>query len=144
MAKNKTTPAAIERAKRRGQALELRAAGRKYREIADALGYSSPQHAHRDVKTELDALVKEPAMDVLAEELDRLDKMLQGLWSEARRGNIHSVDRVLRIMERRARYLGLDAPDRVAVEATVRTTIEIASEIEAIARAIQDGDEEIK
>ena len=142
MGKNKTTPAAIERAKRRAQALELRAAGRKYREIAEALDYSSPQHAHRDVKAELDALVKTPALDILAEELDRLDKMLQGLWSEARRGNYQSIDRVLRIMERRARYLGLDAPDRVAVEATVRTTVEIASEIEAIARAIQEGKEE--
>ena len=78
-------------------------------------------------------------MEVLGEELDRLDKMLQGLWSEARRGNYHSIDRVLRIMERRARYLGLDAPDRVAVEATVRTTVEIAAEIEAIAQAIQEG-----
>ena len=142
MGKNKTTPAAIERAKRRAQALELRAAGRKYREIAEALDYSSPQHAHRDVKAELDALVKTPAMEVLAEELDRLDKMLQGLWTEARRGNLQSIDRVLRIMERRARYLGLDAPDRVAVEATVRTTVEIATEIEAIVDAIREQRED--
>ena len=139
--KRSTSPAAIERAKRRAQALELRAAGRKYREIAEALDYSSPQHAHRDVKTELDALVKGPALEVLSEELDRLDKMLQGLWSEARRGNVHAVDRVLRIMERRARYLGLDAPDRVEVDAIVRSPAELAQEIRDIAADLRDAGE---
>ena len=139
--KRSTSPAAIERAKRRAQALELRAAGRKYREIAETLDYSSPQHAHRDVKTELDALVKGPALEVLSEELDRLDKMLQGLWSEARRGNVHAVDRVLRIMERRARYLGLDAPDRVEVDAIVRSPAELAQEIRDIAADLRDAGE---
>ena len=77
MAGNQTKPSDIERVKRRGQALELRAAGRTYREIADALGYSSPQHAHRDIKKELDDIVAAPAKEVLGEELDRLDKMMQ-------------------------------------------------------------------
>lgn len=143
MTANKTSPKAIERAKRRASALELRAAGRNYREIAEALGYSSRQHAFRDVKAELDSLVQTPAREVLAEELERLDKMLQGVWKEARRGNLQSVDRVLRIMERRARYLGLDAPDRLEVESSVsRSPAELAAEIEAIAKAMRpDGGE---
>ena len=133
----KTSPEAIERSKRRSQALELRAAGRKYTEIAEALNYSSPQHAHRDVKIELEALVKTPAQDVLAGELDRLDKLLQGVWAEARRGNVQAVDRVLRIMERRSKYLGLDNQERGESEAQFRNPVELAKEITEIALALK-------
>ena len=49
-------------------------------------------------------------------ELARLDEMLLGLWGKASRGELQSVDRVLKILERRARYLGLDAPQRQSLE----------------------------
>ena len=42
--------------------------------------------------------------------------MLQGLWPRARKGEAAAVDRVLKIGERRAKLLGLDAPTRTALQ----------------------------
>src|SRR5262249_60655880 len=47
-------------------------------------------------------------------ELERLDAMLMGIWSAASRGDLASIDRAIKIMERRSRFLGLDAPEKVA------------------------------
>jgi hypothetical protein len=98
------------------KALELRRMGKGYREIGAALGIGRSQ-AHRlveagleDVKEQIDA----EASELKAVELSRLDGMLSGLWADARSGNFAAVDRVLRIMERRAKLLGLDAPVKVA------------------------------
>lgn len=140
MTEKRMTPAAIDRAKRRSQALELRAAGRKWREIADALGYSSPQHACRDGRKALNELTEAPAREVLAEELDRLEKLTQAVWKAARGGDVNAIDRVLRIMERRARYLGLDSPEKLEVEATLRSGDEIQSEILEIAEALRSAE----
>jgi len=43
-----------------------------------------------------------------------LDGMLAGIWQGARKGNVSHIDRVLKIEERRAKLLGLDAPTKVA------------------------------
>jgi hypothetical protein len=45
-------------------------------------------------------------------ELTRLDAMLLPLWRRVQAGEEKAIDRALRIMERRARLLGLDAPTR--------------------------------
>jgi hypothetical protein len=44
-------------------------------------------------------------------ELDRLDALLKACQPGAEAGDLASVDRVLRIMERRAKLLGLDQPE---------------------------------
>lgn len=107
--------------------LRMRKVGATYAEIAraaidrfgaDALpGGWCDRYAHKDVKRELDKLhneIGENAVEVLELELQRLDDLLKGLWPLAARSNpdTKAVDRVLKIMERRARLLGLDAPDR--------------------------------
>jgi hypothetical protein len=52
-------------------------------------------------------------------ELMRLERLHAAVWPQAIRGDVNAVDRVLRIMERRARLLGLDAPKRVAMSGDV-------------------------
>lgn len=104
----RNTPRKVDVRQRRAQALELRRAGIKYTEIARRLGYKSRAAAAQDITRALDQIVREPGEAVLAQELDRLDAMLAGLWPDARRGEPAAVDRVLRIMDRRAKYLGLD------------------------------------
>ena len=44
----------------------------------------------------------------------RLDEIQAKIWDKAIAGDYRAVDRVLRIMERRAKLLGLDAPVKVA------------------------------
>lgn len=113
-----TSPAAIQRAKRQEQALNLRLAGANYRAIADKLGVSLTT-AYHDVTDALKEMKREPSQAVLDMELHRLDQMLLGLWRQAVAGNVKAVGSCLRIMDRRARYLGLDAapPPDTSLEA---------------------------
>ncbi len=101
-------PRSAEVARRRAQALELRRAGVTWQEIANRLGYRTASAACQDVRRGMEDIVRVPAQQHIAEEVDRLDAMLQGLWPSARKGGVQSIDRVLKIMDRRARYLGLD------------------------------------
>ena len=100
---------------RDAQALELRKQGLQYHEIASRMGYAQKSGAHHAVQRALRAALAdrdEDAEDVRALEIQRLDDLLQGLWNKAIGGNPQAIDRVLRIMERRALYLGLDEPKK--------------------------------
>ncbi len=102
---------------RERKAMELRLAGATYAQIAQALGISQAG-AHKAVMRALKRLnekLNEQAEQVRRLELERLDRMLLALWPQAQKGNHGAVDRILRIMERRARLLGLDAPKSVDV-----------------------------
>lgn len=100
-----TTPDLIDR---RRQACELRLAGVEWAQIAKQVGYASASGAFDAVQAAIREGVEESAAQVRQQELARLDAMLMGLWTKARRGDAQAVDRVLRIMDRRAHYLGLD------------------------------------
>lgn len=108
----RTSPRRITAIERQRQALELRKAGCSYRVIADQLGYANASGAIKAVAKALRASVQEPAAELRTLELERLDSLLRALWPQAIKGNTAAVDRVLKIMDRRAGYLGLDAPAR--------------------------------
>ena len=61
------------------------------------------------------ALVKEEAKKVVALECIRLDKMSEGLSEPAEKGDPRSCEVMLKVMDRRASYLGLDAPTKQEV-----------------------------
>ena len=71
----------------------------------------------------LKATLQEPADELRTLELERLDRLLLGVWGQAAKGNQGAVDRALKIMERRARLLGLDAPTKVQQENVGDTVI---------------------
>jgi len=110
MSESKTSEKRLEAVERQRQALELRKAGLGYQAIADQLGYKSPSGAYAAIRAALKATIQEPANEVRAMELARLDDLLHGIWSAAVGGNVLKLDRVLGIMKRRAELLGLDAP----------------------------------
>jgi hypothetical protein len=88
------------------QALGLRASGATYRQIGDALGIDKTT-AWRLVQQESESIIRESAAEVLELELTRLDRLQMGIWAEAISGDLAAVDRVLKIMEMRAKLLGL-------------------------------------
>ena len=88
--------------------LELRRAGLTYDVIAEQVGLSNKSLAYKYVQSALKRTLQEPADDLRNLEVDRLDRLQTALWANAMRGDNHSVDRILRIAERRARLLGLD------------------------------------
>lgn len=59
-------------------------------------------------------------------ELDRLDALTKTLWGAASDGDLMAVDRILKIQQRRAALLGLDAPE---TRATFSVTAE-ASDVD--------------
>jgi hypothetical protein len=115
-ATNVNSAAKARKIESQGKALEMRRMGMGYAEIARQLDCSlSTAHGYikvamADAKAQIDA----DAGEMKAEEISRLDGMLRGLWPDARKGNHGAVDRVLKIMERRAKLLGLDAPVKMA------------------------------
>jgi len=109
------SPRRIEAAERQRQAVEMRKAGATFPMIAEKLGYASTGGAYKAVMTALKKTMQEPSDAVRNLELERLDALLLALWKQARDGNQGAVDRVLRIMERRAKLLGLDAPTKADI-----------------------------
>jgi hypothetical protein len=109
-----------EVAARRTRALQLRAAGVPYQAIADELGHTSKGAAAVDVTRALrdrqDLLDGQRDLFVTLEleRLDSLERAVQAVLRQASADGEKSIvlrasDRLLRIAERRAKLLGLDA-----------------------------------
>ena len=117
MPEGKTSKKIILGRKREDAALKLRLKGYTYARIASELGISEAG-AYAAVKRALNRLnenINEEAKNVRRLELERLDMMLANLWPKVEAGRESAIDRVLRIMERRSKLLGLDAPTRADV-----------------------------
>lgn len=103
---------------REEEALKWRLSGLTYRLIAAEMGISE-SGAYKAVIRALGRLnerILEQAEEVRRMELERLDKMLRGLWPAALTGHQGAIDRVIKIMDRRARYIsGLNAPAQLEV-----------------------------
>lgn len=95
---------------RRQKALELRKMGAATTQIAAALGVT-PAVAHRDIQLALTDLRSEAAEDIRKLELERLDVVILSFWNRMRNGEARAAEVILKAMQRRAMYLGLDVPD---------------------------------
>jgi len=93
------------------EALEMRKAGLPYQKIADALGYSNHSGARKAVIAAMKKTLREPAEEVRELEIARLDDLINAVWHF--RAKPEYLDRILKIMERRSKLLGLDAPTKL-------------------------------
>ena len=97
------------------RALELRKRGLNYTQIGEKLGCARST-ACRYVLSELENLAdkcREEAVHVRDIELQRLDALYLKAWEAVEEGDLPAIDRCLRIMERRAKLLGLDAAEKI-------------------------------
>jgi hypothetical protein len=138
--RQKAKPAEARSKARQQTALELRTANHSYSVIGEKMGISKSQ-AHRlvmDGLADLDATVKEAAERLRALELLRCDALTLKLWPQS--ANPRVCDSILRIMERRAKLLGLDAPAKAEISGTTGP-IDVSTlsdaELEAIIREYQ-------
>lgn len=122
-------------AERDAEAARLRARGQSYQEIATELGYADHTGARKAVQRALVQIVAEPAEDVRALQLEQLDRLALAALAVLERNHVTvshgriirdeneqpilddgpvltAIDRLLKIQERRAKLLGLDAPAR--------------------------------
>jgi hypothetical protein len=115
------------------KALQLRKLGYTYDKITEVCGYSNRGAAFHAVHRELKRTIAPVAEDVRELELARLDDLLTVYFSKAMKGDGWSMDRVLRIMERRAAFLGLDEKKDDAAHSAQIVLLSIAQDvIEAI------------
>jgi len=106
----------FERAERKRNALELRLAGASYRDIAQALNCSVGT-ATNDCKEALAEIPMQQADEMRTVELSRLDRLQRAVWPKAVKGDLQAVDRAIKIIDRRAKLFGLDAPQQVQITA---------------------------
>lgn len=112
-----------EATQRQANAVRLRKEGHSYRDIADLLN-CSVSTAFTDVQKALEEIRKQTKEDIetiRSLELERLDMMLSAVNPAAMAGDVKAVLATLKIMERRAKLLGLDAPESINVEAINHT-----------------------
>ena len=117
-AKHLSTEQKVEIAERRKRALDLRLAGLSFRAIAKAEGVS---HATiiSDIKEALADIPRSSAEELRQVESARLDQLQRAIWGDALKGDLGAVDKAVKIIDRRARLLGLDAPQQVQVSSDV-------------------------
>lgn len=111
----RTSPQTVRSTVRSRAALDLRAQGFSYSDIADRLGIGRST-AHRYVTQELAYLAqecREDAEQIRTLELQRLDTLYVIAVGAALDGDLAGVDRCIKIAERRAKLLGLDQAQRV-------------------------------
>lgn len=123
-------------AERAAEAAKLRSTGMSWDDVALALGFADASGAYRAAQEAMRAIA-EPARELRAMELARLDFALRMAWQvmvtehitvSQGRVVLHpetglplrdhgpvlaAIDRVIKIGERRARLLGLDAPTKI-------------------------------
>jgi hypothetical protein len=98
-------------AHRRRVAVELALTGRTYQQIADEMGYANRGTVYRIVQRTLQDRVYESVDDLRRLEVARLDALQSRYWSRAMSGDLGAAGVVLRVIDRRARLLGLaDSP----------------------------------
>ncbi|MBM4469919.1 hypothetical protein GS982_20240 [Rhodococcus hoagii] len=108
MARARTSRSAIERAKLQEKAMQLRLRGATIVQIAKVLDVSKST-AQRLVSEAITEIKREPTELVIDLELNRLDAMLTGIFPDAVKGDLKAIDRVLKLMERRSKYMNLDS-----------------------------------
>ena len=106
-----TSPLRIAQAERRTQYVNLRKAGYTHEHIAAQFGVTR-QAVCQGIQKALQAQQAESVGDLRALENERLDDLLRAIYQTAVQGDHGAIDRILRIMERRAKLWGLDAPVR--------------------------------
>jgi hypothetical protein len=130
MGRSKVKPETLEKERK---VLEFRRGGLTFDLIAERLGYASASGAHKAYLSACNRIVYEDVVEVRKSEMDRLDIAQAAIWGDLTdTQNVDANTRarlvlaLIKIMERRARLLGLDMPTKAQVEVSVydRDTID--------------------
>jgi len=99
--------------------VELRHMGITYEVIAKQVGYASPSGAFHAYERALARYPKETVEKKRELAESRLERLLAGVWTKALRGETPAIMATLKIFERQAKLMGLDAPQKIETDLTV-------------------------
>ena len=98
--------------------LELRRAGLTWQRIAEETGYADHTGAYAAYKRAIKRTMQQPADELREQEIDRIDRLQLAAWPQAMKGDTKAILTIVRLMERRAKLLGLDMPIKIEQEIT--------------------------
>jgi hypothetical protein len=98
--------------------LELRRAGLTWTRIAEEVGYADHTGAYAAYKRAIKRTQQQPADELRAQELDRVDRLQLAIWPNAMKGDTRAILTIVRLMERRAKLTGLDMPIKIEQDIT--------------------------
>jgi hypothetical protein len=102
--------------------IELRRSGETWQRIAQVVGYANASGAQKAYMRAVARVQREPIEAIFDMELERLDRIQRAYWKPAIVDlNTKAADIVLKVMDRRAKLLGLEAPAKIDVSAEVVT-----------------------
>lgn len=100
------------------EVLNLRKRALPYEVIADLLGID-PEEAKELGKQAIRGLAGDEMADIeLAKrlQLEQLDEMIAGIYPKATGGMFEAIDRVVKLLDAKAKILGLNAPTRIDID----------------------------
>lgn len=112
----KTDTAVLDR---ETQCVQLRREGMTLEEIAKKVGYSNASGVQAALYRAYQRVAVEDIDQIRRMENERLDALHNAHWSNAMQGDVPSGVMILKVMDRRAKLLGLDMPVRIQQEVTV-------------------------
>ncbi len=118
--------------------VDRRIRGQAFHDIAAAVGLNSKQAAYALYQRALREIQDDRAETIEAArsfELERLDKIEAAAWIRVDADDPRALDTLLRISDRRARLLGLDAPTKVDLSYDA-----VAREIERLKAELAEPD----
>lgn len=98
--------------------LELRRSGLTWQRIAEKTGYADHTGAYAAYKRAVKRTQQQPADELREQEVDRIDRLQVAIWNKALQGDMKAILTIVRLMERRAKLLGLDMPIKIEQEVT--------------------------
>lgn len=136
-------PETIAQVELQTKALEYRKMGLNYTQIAQKLGWNSGQSAWNACDAALKRTIQDTADDVRKLELERLDAMFVPVYGNALRGDLMALSAAINIMNRRAKLLGLDAPERKELTGKDGSDLILAAPTIIIGGAGEEGEPEV-
>jgi hypothetical protein len=121
---------------------ELRIQGNTFEQIAHEVGFGGPSGAWQAYERIKNEMIFESVDEARKLELMRLDELQFCLWDRAINGDLPAANCVLKIMDRRAKLLGLDKPEKVEVNKWDFTAEDIDAEVQRIVTMMNEREDQ--
>lgn len=129
-----------ETAARRAKAVSLALAGMSFEQIATECGYGSRKVAQNAVRTSLSQVQVDNVTELRQHQVAQLDRLLLGVWTNAIKGSPGHVREARKLLDSKARLLGLNAPLQVedvtgVDQAITALRLRLSADLEALPAA---------
>ena len=125
--------------KRDARVYELRIQGLTFEAIASEVGFGGPSGAWQAYQRIRSEIIIESLEDSRQLELMRLDELQVALWDRAVDGELPAAHAVLKIMDRRAKLLGLDRPEKVEINQIEEWPVDLKEQVAEMEKMIDFG-----